>query len=836
MSGSTAAVRPAAWAVTGLACRYPDITSAAALWQQLEAGPGRSGIDGGQRPLPSPASTYADFGIPPIYRGSINRVQLDLLALAREALDEAGLADGGINTERTDVIFCTAFGMNRCHENHARVLGVELAAAYAQALPAAGRADFMAEARLRLDQAFGATSHDKVGEMASSIASRIAGCFKLRGRALAIEAEDLGGVEALLAGIDALEQGRATAVLLVGVQRIESELMREALQRWLPPHGAAFREGACAVVLQGADAVPSRVRARLCGVELTTCRFSDGHVGLVDRARASVGDAPCYWAVGGLLEPSTLQGLVGAGDTVRSARASCGHGYAIEGLTTLAHAVLAQQHTALPVRALGAGLQGTAYEMVLQPASSPVNLRPATKGGMVAVLAAGARFGPTIGTEAYWAALRGGQPQFRPLQGRHFRPELYRTADPTAPTSYYIDAASFTDTPPAKSPYAGLTAPAFALAESAAHEALASLGPASLWPDAPVLVVTASSLTLEPERRLAALQHLPRIEQVLDDLANERRVAPELRTQALRGLRDVACAPPSGNASPAHESDGLAASGISRRIAERFGAATARCVALEAACAGSLAAIELAINSLRTGRSTLAIVVGVELPVNVHDLCLCSAQRMLAPEVIATFTEQATGFTPGDGAGVLVLSLHSEARRRGAASLAVLRAVGSCTESKSVIAPNPSGQVKSMRRAFEQVGYTPGDVDFVETHGTGTLIGDEVEIESLAEVYARPGRPPLRLGALKAQFGHCFAAAGMASVIKTLLALRHERLPANHFAHPLKPGLRLLERGFDPLTEVADWPRVRGRPRRAAVNAFGTGGVNVHLLIEDNPE
>lgn len=260
--------------------------------------------------------------------------------------------------------------------------------------------------------------------------------------------------------------------------------------------------------------------------------------------------------------------------------------------------------------------------------------------------------------------------------------------------------------------------------------------------------------------------------------------------------------------------------------------APARCVAVEAACAGSLAALDLAVNSLRSGRCRIAVVAGVETPVNTADLVLCASQRMLATGLIASFTEAATGFTPGDGAGVLVLCAREDAARWGLPALALIRASASCTQSKSMVAPNADGQVKSMRRAFEQVEFGPDAVDFVETHGTGTLIGDEVEISSLAQVYG-PRTRPLRLGALKSRFGHCFAAAGIAGVIKTVLALRAESMPANYFGAPVKAGLRLAEHGFDPLAQAADWP-AGPATRRAAVNAFGTGGVNYHVLLEES--
>lgn len=838
MTATTAATLPRArWAVTGLACRYPGIASAQALGQRLRVGAAETVMpapDEAQRRLGAPGSTYADFGIPPIYRGSINRVQLDVLELAREALAQAGLADGEIDPERTDVIFCTAFGMNRCFENHARVLGVELAAAYAHALPAERQPGFLAAAKRRLNRAFAATSHDKVGEMASSIASRIAGCLKLRGRALALEAQDLGAVEALLAAVESLELGRARAVLVIGAQRIESPLVQRLLTQRLGAQLAdALCEGACAVVLQAGEVNPTRVLAYLGDVRLAPT----GAVSLAAQVRAQARGLRCYWAVGGVLDDGVLRALAADGDAVRSMRAHCGWGHAIEALTTLAHAVLVQQQLAAagdatPVLALGQSLQGQQWALTLHRSGRAPGVFAAAQAP-AAVLGVGARFGLTAGTHEYWRALCTALPQFRPLGGRRFRPELYRADSEAEPIGYYIGAASFADLPAGD---AGASLAAAALADAAAQEALAQLRAPAQWIDAPVLVVTASNLTLEPERQLAAHEHVPQIERELDALAVELDIPQAQRAQGLQGLRSAACLPTRDDGTTARLLEQSAASAISRRIAARLGARAARCVAIEAACAGSLAAIELAINSLRSGRSRLAVVAGVELPVNVHDLCLCSAQRMLAPDLIATFTDRATGFTPGDGAGVLVLALDADARRLGERPLALLRAIASCTESKSVIAPNPSGQVKSMQRAFEQVEFAPADIGFIETHGTGTVIGDEVEIESLASVYGTPRAVPLRLGALKAQFGHCFSAAGIASVVKTVLALRHEHLPANHYAHPIKPELQFDARGFDPLREPVAWPRAPGGVRRAAVNAFGTGGVNVHLLLEDAPE
>ncbi|MDT8997738.1 polyketide synthase [Paucibacter sp. APW11] len=840
MNHTDSTALPRGWAITGLACRYPGIESTEQLRSRLfdPAAPSPALAADERNRLPPPRASYADFGIPPIYRASINRVQLDVLDAARAALMQAGLAQGGIDAEHTDVVFVTAFGLNRCHENEARMLGVELAAAYAEGLPEQDQQRFVAHAKLKLDHAFAASSHDKVGEMASTVAARIAACFKLRGRAIALEAQDVGGVEALLTALDALSQARARAVLVVGAQRLESALLRQTLARHLDADRLAqLSEGCCALVLQGGDVQPQRVLARLADVRLSSLQSWQQLVSGWGAA-ADSHEETAYWALGGQLDVAQIRPLVRANDGVSSQLGICGYGHAIEALSTLAHAVLAQQQRPTHrVRVIGAGLAGQAYAMRLLPANAGAAVA-AVQQAPVAVIGAGAWFGPARGLQQYWQQLQSAQAQFRALDAERFRPALFASSEETAPLSYYIQSASFTEAAQRQGRSADPAALPLALA--VAQEAFDAVKTAPPWAsNQELLVLVATNLTLDVERRLAALELQPRIEAVLQSLGQEWKLGEAQQEAGMQAMRRAALAYGRGDdGAPLQLADDalarLPASGMAARIAKTLGLDHARGLAIEAACAGSLAAIELAMLSLRSGRAAAALVIGVELPVNVHDLCLCAAQRMLAPGVIATFTDQATGFTPGDGAGAVLLTLQSSAEQEAQPMLAALRAIASCTESKSIIAPNTAGQVSSMQRAFAQVDHPPAAISYVETHGTGTLIGDEVEIESLAAVYGASARlQPLRLGALKSSFGHCFAAAGMASVVKTLLALQHERLPANHFAHPLKAELGFEQRGFDPLQQPCEWPRHADLPRRAAVNAFGTGGINVHLLIDD---
>ncbi|WP_439892319.1 polyketide synthase [Ralstonia sp. 25C] len=808
-----------ALAITGMACRYPHADGIEALWRCMQ---GPQAPMASHRLGPSSADPGA-FGIPPIYRHSINDVQLDLLALSRDALAQAGLDADAIDRERTDVIFCHALGMNRQYENYARIAAVAWAEpVWANAGDGANAERARAAWKRKLDALFRATSHDKVGEMASTMPARVASHFRLRGRALALEAQERSAIEGLLAAWDAIATGRAQTVLLLGAQSLASPSLEALLRERLPaPLADALCEGACALVLQDADLAGTRAIACIDAIDV------DDNVGGGPQApvRVQVLDGVDAVAVTG----------EAAADVVVQAHQACGYGYAVQPLTALLQAALIQQRggpsctppvapDGLSVTVQGAATDGNPYWIALRSAHV-TNVAHETKRpyddampAPVAVVAMGARFGDGQDMADYLEALRSPTHRFRPLPATRPGHAAYYSADPQAPLSYYIDQASYCE------PAEPSRAQAFDLACAAGGEAIARLPQGLAGEAGPVLVVTASNLTPAPLRHVAVRHELPRIEAALAALAREFGMD---EAAAVATLREQAHREQSATAAW----DALSASGISRALAGML-QAPARCVAVEAACAGSLAALDLAVNSLRSGRCRIAVVAGVETPVNTADLVLCASQRMLATGLIASFTEAATGFTPGDGAGVLVLCADEDAARWGLPALALIRASASCTQSKSMVAPNADGQVKSMRRAFEQVEFGPDAVDFVETHGTGTLIGDEVEISSLAQVYG-PRTRPLRLGALKSRFGHCFAAAGIAGVIKTVLALRAESMPANYFGAPVKAGLRLAEHGFDPLAQAADWP-AGPATRRAAVNAFGTGGVNYHVLLEES--
>jgi acyl transferase domain-containing protein len=193
------------------------------------------------------------------------------------------------------------------------------------------------------------------------------------------------------------------------------------------------------------------------------------------------------------------------------------------------------------------------------------------------------------------------------------------------------------------------------------------------------------------------------------------------------------------------------------------------------------------------------------------------------------FHAEADGLLPAEGACMFALRRLEDAERDGEKILGVIRGVGLSNDGRDrgLLVPSESGQVRAMRQAFELSGLTPGDIDYVECHATGTTVGDATEIASLNTVYGT--RPEgLSLGSFKANCGHLITAAGGAGLLKMLAAMEHELMPMT--PHVDAPNPALASTSLRVLSESLPWPSTR--PRRAGVSAFGFGGNNAHLLVE----
>ena len=287
----------------------------------------------------------------------------------------------------------------------------------------------------------------------------------------------------------------------------------------------------------------------------------------------------------------------------------------------------------------------------------------------------------------------------------------------------------------------------------------------------------------------------------------------------------------------AHAGTGGALSMAANRLSYCFGL-QGPSLAIDTACSSSLVAIHQACTSLAAGESRLALAGGVNL-VLAEDLgAVFSRAGMLARDGrCKTFDAAADGYVRGEGCGVLVLQRLDLALREGRPVLGVIAgsAVNQDGASNGLTAPNGLAQQQVVRRALQQAGVPAAAIDAVETHGTGTALGDPIEVQALRAVLDAPASAPCWLGALKTQIGHLEAAAGVAGVIKLLLALRHGVLPGNLHFKSLNPHIDLAGSRLRPLVGSVAWPGEPGRPRRAGISAFGFGGTNAHLVLEEAP-
>lgn len=260
---------------------------------------------------------------------------------------------------------------------------------------------------------------------------------------------------------------------------------------------------------------------------------------------------------------------------------------------------------------------------------------------------------------------------------------------------------------------------------------------------------------------------------------------------------------------------------------------------IDAACSSSIIAVDLAMNELKAGHADMMLAGGINTTTSplVYGV-FCSVDALSRNGRIRPFDQGANGTVLGEGGGILVLKRLKDALAAENRIYAVIKGVGQSSDGKSsgLMAPRLEGEILAVRRAYANSGLDPASIGLIEAHGTGIPLGDRTEIEALCTVFGpRDGLlPRVPIGSVKSMIGHCIPAAGSASIIKMAFSLSQKILPPM-LCDEVHDGIGLMETPFTIATEARPWVQSGREPRRAAANAFGFGGINAHMILEESP-
>ncbi len=435
-------------------------------------------------------------------------------------------------------------------------------------------------------------------------------------------------------------------------------------------------------------------------------------------------------------------------------------------------------------------------------------LEAATRREPVAVIGMGCRFpGGADDPEAFWQLLREGRDAIREVPADRWDIDAYFDADPDAPARMSVRHGGFLDR------IDGFDPEFFGISPREA-------------------------LTMDPQQRLAL--------EVAWEALEHAGVAPERLAGSATGVFLGICnndhfqrVLDRGNETiDAYLASGNAHSVASGRIAYFLGL-QGPALSIDTACSSSLVALHVACQSVRSGESRVALAGGVNMMCAPQTTISLTKAHMLAPDGrCKTFAAAADGFSRGEGCGMLVLKRLDHALADGDRVWAVIRGTAANQDGRSggLTVPNGPAQEAVIRAALADAGVAPADIGYVEAHGTGTSLGDPIEVRALAGALGagRASDDPLIIGSVKTNIGHLESAAGLAGVIKVILSLQHEHIPAHlHFDQP-SPHIAWPEYPVAVAAAGRAWPR-GARRRLAGVSSFGFSGTNAHVIIEEAP-
>ncbi len=455
----------------------------------------------------------------------------------------------------------------------------------------------------------------------------------------------------------------------------------------------------------------------------------------------------------------------------------------------------------------------------------------------VAIIGMGCLFPKAPGLKAYWRLLWRGRDAIGPVPPTHWSAEDYYDTDPKRPDHVYctrggyLEPVDFDPTEfgiPPSSLEATDTSQLLSLLTARMALTDAGYGPGQRAFDrqrtSVILGVTGTQELVIP---LASRLGHPRWRKAMQDAG----IDPETAEKAVTAIGDQYVS--------WQESSfpGLLGNVVAGRISNRFDLGGTNC-AVDAACASSLSALNLALLELWAGRSQMAITGGADMLNDIFmHMCFAKSQILSASGDARPFSANADGTVLGEGVGLVVLKSLAAAEKDGDRIYAVIRGIGTASDarSSSIYAPRREGQVEALKRAYASAGIPPETVELVEAHGTGTRVGDQVEFKALKSLFKfkETNGKTCALGSVKSMIGHAKAAAGAAGLIKAVLALHHKVLLPTLKVDAPDPGLDIADSPFYLNTAPRPWTRRSDHPRRCAVSAFGFGGSNFHVVLEE---
>jgi len=455
----------------------------------------------------------------------------------------------------------------------------------------------------------------------------------------------------------------------------------------------------------------------------------------------------------------------------------------------------------------------------------------------IAVVGAGALFPGSFDGKGFWKDILAGTDLITGVPASHWLVEDYYDPDPSVPDKTYANRGAFLGNVDFDAMGWGI--PPTIIPETDTSQLLALIVAQKVLEDA-----ATGPLDEMDRSRISVILGVTSGQELLGSMVS--RLQRPVWTKALRDaglpedeVGDI-CERIASHYTPWRESTfpGLLGNVVAGRIANRLNLGGTNCVT-DSACASTLSSLSMAVNELYLGDSDMVITGGVDTMNDIFMFMCFSKTPALSPSGdCRPFSDKADGTMLGEGLGMVALKRLEDAERDGNRIYAVIKAVGSSSDgrSKSVYAPVPEGQARCLRRAYELAGYGPETVEFVEAHGTGTAAGDAAEFEGLQTVFNESGREDRQwcaLGSVKSQIGHTKAAAGAAGLFKAVMALHHRVVPPIIKIDRPNPALALEKSPFHLPSHARPWVRSSSHPRRASVSAFGFGGSNFHVALEE---